>query len=522
MGKAAAPAAFHWSRGPIRAALAPLAGAAMALAFPGAGIWGLAPVAVAVFLALATTATPRRAAQEGFFFGFVFFGILLRWFAAVLLDFTNLGGALAFAAVVAAGIAMGLFTAGLAWILGRLRCRWNQGTVLFVGAFLWVGLEVVREWFPVSFPWGNLGAAWTPAPFSWAVAMVIGARGLSLFLALGAALLAAWLTGERKMARRGLLVWVALGGGIVIAGQRIDAALPLTTPVRVAVLQASLGDTTGELDKLLAYEKLTREAARLGARLVVWPESAVRFRIDSDTDFRVRIEQLARTQGVDIVLNSVTSVPGGGYFNSDVLVRPDRGLAEIQPKRQLVPFGEYLPLRPLLGKIPAIAWEMGEDFRRAKAPVVLRGQSASVGALVCYEAVFPGLAGDLARSGAGFLVTTTNDSWFGWSDGPAQHLQHTLLRTAETGRPLLRAALSGISALVDRRGVVRQRMDLGDKGLLVDDLRPGGAVPPGAALGKAVAVVCGIVLAAAVAAAFFFARKPCPPPLAQTESEHAG
>ncbi len=170
-------------------------------------------------------------------------------------------------------------------------------------------------------------------------------------------------------------------------------------------------------------------------------------------------------------------------------------------------FFDGLPLRFLFGKVPAIAWEMQEDFRPGGTAVPLRGRTAKIGALVCFEGVFPSLAEDLADAGATVLANTTNDSWFGRTSGPAQHLQHTLLRAAETGRPILRAANTGISVIVDGRGRVLKRLDVGAAGALVADVVPATAAPPGAAAGGAVAGACAIVALAALIAAIFVMKE---------------
>jgi apolipoprotein N-acyltransferase len=274
--------------------------------------------------------------------------------------------------------------------------------------------------------------------------------------------------------------------------------------IRVAVVQASMPDDGDGLDKLETYERLTREAAARGATLVIWPESAVPFRIDGYAAYRQRIETLARSSNVDLVLGSITTASAGGFYNSNALVRADAGLTAIQPKRVLVPFGEYLPLRFMLGKVPALAWEAGDDLLAGPEPVALEGREARVGALVCYEAVFPGLAADLAGRGVELLANTTNDSWFGWTAGSWQHLQHALLRAVETGRPLARAANSGISALVTRRGEVVAQLGLGERGLLVADLELGSVAPPGAVIGPGVARACAIVAAVLLAIALYW------------------
>ncbi|MCE5247172.1 MAG: apolipoprotein N-acyltransferase [Candidatus Polarisedimenticolia bacterium] len=507
-----APRAARWGQtwlgGPARLALAPLAGAALALSFPTPGFWPLAPAALGALFALFVTAAPRRAFCEGLLGGGVFTALLCRWFASVLIDFTSLGRGVAVAACVLAGLIIGTLIGALAWFVARIAARRGRGVALAFAPPLWLALDALRETFPFPFPWGSLGAAWASSPVGPPVAAVVGVYGLSLALLYGAALCAALYLGRRRAALAGLGVWAGLMLGLALGGQAAQNRLGRGPELRVAAVQASLGEAGDPLGHWDAYEKLTREAAQRGAKFVVWPESAVPFRIDDDAAYRAKIEGLARELGVDVVVGSVTAAPAGGYHNSDALVSADGLLGGVQPKRRLVPFGEYLPLRPLFGRVPVIAWEMGEDFKPGDRTVVLAGRHAKVGALVCYEGAYPALAADLAERGAQILANTTNDSWFGASAGPPQHLRHVLLRAAETGRPMVRAANSGVSAIVDRRGRVVASLPIGARGTIVANVELGAGVPPGAAVGGGVETACAIVAAAAILAGFALGRAP--------------
>ncbi len=490
--------------GPARVVLASLAGVLLALAHPRPG-WGLLTVpGAALLLVLAVTAAPRRAFGEGWLAGAIFYGLLLRWFGFVLLVHTPLPGSAVLAAVLLSGALEGIGTGCLAWVLARLARRWSPVRALLAGPPLWIALEWTREAFPFPFPWGSAGVALASVPGGIAVARLVGGAGLGFLGIAWAALLAARVAGARP--RHGPVV--ALGAATLLVG--LAGTLlpgPRGREVTVAVVQGSVPEGRGALARLVVYEALAREAADRGAALVAWPESAVPWRIDEAPGFRARIEALARDLGIDLVLGSVTGAPGGGRYNSAVLVRADTGVAGIAPKRRLVPFGEYLPLRPLLGDVPAIAAEAG-DFVPGKDQVLLPSRSGPLGPLVCYELVFPGLSLGLARAGAGILVNLTNDTWFGDSSGPLQHAAHARLRAAETGRPLLRAANSGISLLVDGRGRVLGRLGIGARGILVARVRAGGGLPVGGLVARALEFACVTLAAVALLLAAIPGRGP--------------
>ncbi len=480
--------------GPARAALAPLAGVLLALAHPRPG-WGLLLVpGAALFLALAVTARPRRAFGEGWLAGAVFFGLLLRWFGFVLLVYTPLPGETVLAAVFLSGALEGIGTGVLAWTLARLARRSSPALALACAPFLWIALEWSREVFPFPFPWGSAGVALAAVPGAIPVVRLVGGAGLGFLGIAWAALLAAPLAG--LLPSRRLVVGLAAATSLVGSASVLVPG-PSGPEVTVAVVQGSVPEERGALARLATYEDLTREASGRGASLVAWPESAVPWRIDRAPGFRARIEALARELGVDLVLGSVTAAPGDGRHNSAVLVRADTGLAGIAPKRRLVPFGEYLPLRPLLGDIPAIAAEAG-DFVPGGEQVLLPSRVGPLGPLVCYELVFPGISLGLARAGAGLLVNLTNDTWFGDSSGPLQHAAHARLRAAETGRPLLRAANSGVSLLVDGRGRVLGRLGTGERGVLVARVRTGSGPPVGGLVSRVLEFACATLAAVAL------------------------
>ncbi|RMG45269.1 MAG: apolipoprotein N-acyltransferase [Acidobacteria bacterium] len=468
----------------LRAAAAPLAGAGLALAFPRPGWSALAVPSLAVLFALAGSARPRRAAAEGFAGGFVFFSLLLRWFAAVILEHTPLGGGAAAGAVLASGALLAAGWAAAAWLAART----GPGAALASAAILWVAYERLREAVPAPFPWGVLAAAFAGSAPGRVLARSVGSAGISLLAASLAAVLASFLL------RRPRRFAAALGwGAVALAAAAAGLALPAgqRERARVAVVQGAVPAEAAAVEKFEVYAGLTRRAAARGARLVVWPESATGLRIDADRAYRRAVERLAAETGTDILLGSVTG-RGSRWFNSAVLVRADVGMATVSAKRVLVPFGEYLPLRPLLGEVPALAAEAG-DFSPGASAVLHPARVGRIGALVCYEAVFPGLALEFAREGASFLANLTNDTWFGWTSGPFQHLAHAVLRAPETGRPLLRAANGGISVIVDADGTVEGRLGLGERGVIVADVAPGGGAPVGAAVGRAVAWACVIL-----------------------------
>lgn len=484
-----------WQRQPaaLRFGLAVTAGLAWGLSFPEPGWWWCAVPALALWWALACTARREAALREGAVVGFVAYGVMLRWFQHPIEHFSSLGSGFGWFAVLMAALAAALIYGAFTAVLAACTRRAGAARALWLAPALWTGWEVAREWLPLPFPWGTLAGAHAEAAFAAPVAALCGACGLSLALAGCAALL----TGV--IIRSSLRAALAVGAAPLLLlipallGVWIQDHLPPGQPLRVAVMQAAIAREDAGPDKLEAYWELSLAAARDGAQLLVWPESATGYDLE-DPGYLPQLRALCDGLELPLVLNAVTRHPAGGWQNSAVLIEPHRGVTAIAPKRVLVPFGEYLPARPLFGSLPALA--VTADFIPGSRVETLSTGRVTIGPLLCFESVFPQLALELSNSGATLLVNQTNDSWFGRTGGPHQHLLHGLLRAAETGRPLARAANTGISVLIARNGRRLGSIPLMQRGVLVGDLELGGALPPGAVVGRVLAGAC-VMLAAA-------------------------
>jgi apolipoprotein N-acyltransferase len=208
---------------------------------------------------------------------------------------------------------------------------------------------------------------------------------------------------------------------------------------------------------LATYERLTREAAAGGARLVVWPESAVPFYLQDDRLRAERVQSLARDLKAAMVVGSPAYEAGPGgvrYFNSAYLIDEQGGVGGRSDKVHLVPFGEYVPLAWLFPFVNKLVAGIG-DFSPGSGTIPLASSQAPLGVLVCFEGIFPEIARGYVSRGARLLVNITNDAWFGRSSAPHQHLAMTVFRAVENRVPLVRSANTGISAIIDSRGHIR-------------------------------------------------------------------
>jgi apolipoprotein N-acyltransferase len=232
--------------------------------------------------------------------------------------------------------------------------------------------------------------------------------------------------------------------------------------------------------------KTTLEAAASDPDVILWPEATTPWAVHGDEQVRSWIEKLVRKTRVPLVLGSDAiehvGQPDEKWFNAACVVDPATGLQpDYYAKRKLVPFGEYVPFRPLLGWLKKIVPIGDDDYSRGRSAqplsVNLSDRKLVFGPLICYEDTFPRLARDDARTGAEALLVLTNNAWFGEGGAAYQHAAHSVLRAVETRRPVLRCGNAGWSGWIDEFGAVRAVLQReSDGSLTVDPKAPDGTI----------------------------------------------
>ncbi len=405
--------------------------------------WPLSLVAFLSTFLLFSSMARRANFWVGFVAGIFYFSTALYWIVPTLRKYGDVPfplGALALLGLSAyLSLYFGLFSLAL---------RWLRGGLLYLSPLLWVGLEVIRETVFTGFPWASLGYTVScDLPFiQWAS---MGGVYLLSFLMMFLAVL--FYRGRRGTV---LLLWLLLHlAGFLMMGPysrgRFQVAIlqnrwDFSPPVTVKKANEVLGE----------YEKLGEEAVREGAQLLVFPETTVPFIYLSEPSWRNYIKGLAEKWKVWMVF-SATWVEEGRFYNSVFSISP-QGEIKRYSKVHLVPFGEYNPIPFLKRLVPRIAMEIG-DFSPGKGLALLEFKKYKFASPVCYEAIFPELVRKMVFKGADFLVNVTNDAWYGKSSAPWQHFYQARLRAVENRRYLIRAASSGISAVVDPFGRILVR-----------------------------------------------------------------
>ena len=379
------------------------------------------------------------------------------------------------------GLLTGLWFLAAWWVIPRL--KGHHAIIRITGMFglagLWVVLEWVRSLLFGGFPWLPLAASQWQRPFILQVAAYGGAWVTTFILVvfnLGAAAYVhrAFFEGVTGFKKRtpefSLALLVLMAGSFPFLGDTFNQQrrpLLLAALVQPYIPQDQKWDAAFAKSVLETLEQVTLAANKRGTPdLIIWPEAVTPWPLYRDPNVQAWLEYIAKKVGKPLLLGSVaTEMPGRDpelWHNGAFVVDPVAGLAkENYLKRKLVPFGEYIPLRPVLGWLEKVT-PIGGDFTpgQASAPLLvpIGANRVPVGVLICYEDIFPALARDSVQSGAEVLAVLTNNGWFGEGGAAYQHAAHSVLRAIENRRPVIRCGNGGWSGWIDEYGNIRANL----------------------------------------------------------------
>ncbi|MFW6692806.1 apolipoprotein N-acyltransferase [Streptomyces sp. MAR4 CNX-425] len=439
----------------FRPALAAVAGVLLAMAFPPYGLWPLAAVGpAALFVLLRGARRKRDAFFTGTAFGVAFFVPLLWWLS-------NLGLLPWLLLSVIQALILGALCLAVPPLL-RLPAWW-----LWAAAW-WVAVEALRSRAPLGgFPWGRLAFSQADAPtLGWASAG--GAPLVSAVVALAAGCLAALVTApaaRRLVPAAALAAAVALGacGALLVpsaggAGdERANVAVVQGNVPRARSLEEQARVEMVAENHIAATRELVEniEAGRAEQPdLVLWPENATDRDPRNDPYLSAEISSVVDDLGAPVVIGAILDAPGDRIRNAGLLWLPGSGPGPYYAKRQLVPFGEYIPMRSLLGGFGDLQL-IPRDFEPGDKAVRLDAGKVRLAESICYEVAYDGQVRDQVRTGANLLAVPTNNATY-MRDGnlgePEQQLAMSRLRAVEHNRSTLVASTTGISAIVTPDG----------------------------------------------------------------------
>jgi apolipoprotein N-acyltransferase len=494
------------NRAVLRRARAPLAafllGAATVLGFAPIGLAPLPFFSAAGLLWLWQKAAPRRAAALGFAYGLGLFLAGVSWVYISLHDYGDMPAPLAAIATLLFCAFLALYPALAGYLQARLAGPLAAKQLLSTPA-LWALTEWLRDWVFTGFPWLTLGYSQADSPLG-GYAPIVGVFGLSWLIWLCAGLLLALARAQRRgLAVAALALVFGLGYGL----EQVEWTRAQGAPVSVSLLQGNIAqdlkwDATRFAATVQLYRRLTERSA---ARLTILPETAIpRFLDQLDPELVRELDQSARSHGGDLIIGVPLRDGPGRYYNSAVSLGASP--SQRYDKTHLVPFGEFIP--PGFGWVLSVLKIPLADFARGRAaqpPLALAGQKIAVD--ICYEDAF---GEEIIRTlpEATLLVNVSNVAWFGDSLAPHQHLQISQLRALETGRYMLRATNTGMTAIIDDHGHVVAVLPAFTQGTLSGSAQGRSGATPYVRWGNAP-----LVLLALLACALFVLRyrKSAPP-----------
>ncbi|WP_395089141.1 apolipoprotein N-acyltransferase [Armatimonas sp.] len=464
---------------------APLSGLLLVLAFPNFNLWPLAWVALVPFYQ-ALARPDKRAAAHGFWLGFTIFLTGVYWISE--LNGTTPADKL-FPWIGLAAI-QGSFFAVFAALAGGALTKLPAFARPFAFAAGWVTFELIRTLGTLNFPWMILAVSQAHGGgLIWLQLVSVGGQWLLSFaIALVNGLLAeSWIAKSWKPAKLAGVLFLGIGlSGFLPSRTQNDTELLWYAPERGVTVTALQGGREN-MDGIPDYVPLTEQAR---AQLVIWPEAAAGPLVGSEWRSKFLSELAIRTK-TDLLIGAGEAKP---HTNTVWHLRPDGSTGGRYDKQVLVPGGEFFPLYEVLGPIyfrfgATLEWN---HVPGNKPGVFTLADGTKVGTIICYESVLPWVARQEVQEGAQFLVQPTSDSSFGRTAGPYQHLGIVITRAVENRRYIVRAAATGVSAIICPGGRVEASLDLGKIGALTGMIVPLTGRSLASQIGDLVAYLCAI------------------------------
>jgi apolipoprotein N-acyltransferase len=473
-------------------------GAVLNLAFAPFSLWPVGVIAPALLFALIRGLPPRRAAWAGAAFGVGLFAFGTYWLYTCLHVFGLVPVWLTLLLQAVLVAVMATFSAALCYLANRFWLKPGSTRDWLVLPALWVLLEWLRGWVLSGFPWLSLGYAFIDAPLAgWAP--LLGVYGVTWAAACAAAAL------NRVFAPALSAPDRLIAGAVLIALFLIPSLTahhgwtrPVGGPLSVAAVQGAVSqDQKWQISNRAAtmarYAKLTEQA--WGARLIVWPESAVPVLANNISDYLADLRTMGRAHGAEFAIGLVNFLPATEQYFNGLLVMSNAGDGWYY-KRHLVPFGEYFPVPDFIRSWMRLMSLPYDDISAGSAhQPVLHAAGQALGLTICYEDAFGSEQLGILRQ-ATLLINVTNNAWFGDSTAPHQHLQISRMRALEAGRYLVRSTNDGITAAIDPLGRVVARLPQFQEAVMRVDVQPMTGLTPYARVGNYPVVVGALALLA--------------------------
>ncbi|TAN44159.1 MAG: apolipoprotein N-acyltransferase [Nitrospirae bacterium] len=456
-----------------------LSGLLIFLSFPTIDLYLLAWVGIVPFLFSIYGKESKEAFKAGFLFGLVYFFGTTFWIYHSIHKYGGFPFSSSIVLVFLLCAYLSLYPSVFAFLYARTIRKTDLPSIIVAPA-LWTSLEYLRSYAFTGFPWSSIGySQYKFLPFI-QVSDITGIYGISfLVIAFNAGIVDLLLLKRRRTEKPLYSRLPTIFGFTSIACFLIFSFsygfYRLYEPrdgkeIKTAIIQGNIEqdrkwDSSYQQFVISAYKELTLQASEHKPDLIIWPETSLPFFFGKDKPLTEDLVFFQQQLDAYLLFGSVLekkSMQENGYTNSAVLLNKSGSVSYIYDKIHLVPFGEYVPLRTILFFIDKLVYGIGDyvpgnHYLKAITPF------GSFGTAICYEIIFPGLVRKFFTRGGDFMVTMTNDAWFGNTAGPYQHFSMSVFRAIENRKPVLRAANSGISGFIDSNGRIIDKTGLFEK-----------------------------------------------------------
>jgi apolipoprotein N-acyltransferase len=422
----------------------------------------------------------KKAFFIGFIAGFSYYALLIYWIPSVPAHYGNVPYVLSFLIFILFVSILALFWSAFSWVFAFFS-SFSPKLGFILVPFIWISLEYILTYFLTGFPWCLIGYAQYKNLYLIQIASITGVYGISFIILLFNSL---FVLSIKEKKRNPFIITVII---IVIAYLygffTLKNSFEKKDLIRAGVIQGNVPSeinwqelTTKEILNLFhEHLELTEKASSKGAELIIWPEFTVPFCLSCPEPiqiyFKENLIKLCKKEKIHVLIGSIELKEQNGntdYYNSALLLS-DKGILSQYAKIHLVPFGEYVPFKKILFFVEKISHAIGE-LAPGRSINLHEFNSYKFASPICYEIIFPNLVRKFVKKGANFLVTITNDGWYGRSSAPYQHFSMAVLRAVENRRYLVRSATTGVSGIIDPYGRIIKKSELMTKTFLVTDI----------------------------------------------------
>jgi apolipoprotein N-acyltransferase len=460
--------------------------------------------------------------------GVIHFLGTLYWVTIAMAVYGNLSKLVSGAVLLLMAVYLALYVGTFCMILRYLQ----QKTVLpliVCAPVAWVGLEYLRTFFLLGFPWNLLGYSQFLTPYVTQIADITGVYGVSFLVVLvNAGIYTCLLSKTSQWIKIKTVVIMLCCTGFCVgyslimlssedsANTSSSLSMESSQMVRVAVVQGNIDQSIKWDDRyrqeiLDIYFRLSEQTLDKSPELIVWPETAIPFVFQYEPDYRLQLVEAVRKFGVSLLFGGQDIIPAPppkqyNSLNSAFLLSPEGIILSKYDKIHLVPFGEYVPFKKILFFVDKFVTAIGE-VKPGKTYQVMPFQDKPFSTVICFEIIFPNLVRKFVDKGAQFLVTITNDAWYGKTAAPYQHFAMATFRAIENRVSVARSAQTGISGFIDPYGRIIEQSEIFVEDALVQNIPLRNTTTFYTRYGDVFARLCLFILAVWIGYVFYKSRR---------------